>query len=564
MLNNIIHSKITLIIILSLIFSLSFTFAVLAAEIEPGDNYVLRADDITFLQAEGLVLFEGNASFKSSDFVVESNKITVDTNTKTIKALDQVVIHSDKDDLYGDSLTYNYESEKGELYGAAGSIGELNFSGKTLKILAVSPVEAEMEAAEFTPCIRKEPHYHFKAKEIKINDDNSLDIFGITPYIAKIPVFYLPYYSVEYDPDNGEESPLKNAFPFPKLGYDSDRGLTAEFKYPYQLNDKTSGEIFYLTEGREYDRYEVRRITNFYQLTDNFTIKNRYDYLYNYDLDDEELDDYEEEFFSSLKYDRGQYAIEAGVGRDLRAEDNENRYLLTGRYRFLNGLNTSFRQEYDFDWERVKERYLMNYNQHSINWNLKYIAGESYNYYPYLTLDFPSVLGVKTTVGTGRVENGGVELNKERVNLRYNFAYPLAEGMSYHLGYNYRLDHYRSDYDYNYHYTSLNTGFRYKTRLNQKMKLDSSLFFEKNYPWGKSPLPDDREDQDRLIKPGLSLNFDRDLEQSSFKISSNAIYDLDLEDWDEINLRFTQNEDCYSFYLNYEFVDEAFSFGFEI
>ena len=285
---------------------------------------------------------------------------------------------------------------------------------------------------------------------------------------------------------------------------------------------------------------------------------------YNYDLDDEELDDYEEEFFSSLKYARDQYALEVGVGRDLRAEDNEDRYLLTGRYRFLNGLNTSFRQEYDFDWERVKEKYLMTYNQNSINWNLKYIDGESYNYYPYLTLNFPSVLGVRTTLGTGRVENGGVELNKERVNLRYNFAYPLAKGISYHLSYNYRLDHYRSSYDYNYHYTSLNTGFRYNTRLNQKMKLNSSLFFEKNYPWGQSPLTDDREDEDRLIKPALSLNIDRDLEQSSFKISSNAIYDLDLEDWDEVNLRFTQNEDCYSFYLNYEFIDETFSFGFEI
>jgi len=562
-LNNIIQGKVTLIIILSLIFSISFTAAVSAAEVEPGDNYVLRADDITFLQAEGLVLFEGNASFKSSDFIVESNKITVDTNTKTIKALDGVVIHSDKDDLYGDSLTYNYESEEGELYGAEGSIGKLNFSGKTLKILSVSPVEGEIESATFTPCIREEPHYHYKAKEVKINDDNTMDIFHIVPYIWKIPVFYLPYYSVTYDP-NDEEDPLKSTYPMPKLGYDSDRGITAELNYPYQINDKNSGEIYYLTEGREYDRYEVRRITNYYQLTDYLTIKNRYDYLYNYDLDDEELDDYEEEFFSSLKYARDQYALEAGIGRDLRAEDNENRYLLTGRYRFLNGLNTSFRQEYDFDWERVKERYLMTYNQNSINWNLKYIDGESYNYYPYLTLNFPSVLGVRTTLGTGRVENGGIELNKERVNLRYNFAYPLAKGISYHLGYNYRLDHYRSSYDYNYHYTSLNTGFRYNTRLNQKMKLNSSLFFEKNYPWGQSPLTDDREDEERYIKPGLSLNVDRDLEQSSFKISSNAIYDLDLEDWDEVNLRFIQNEDCYSFYLNYEFIDETFSFGFEI
>ncbi len=563
MLNNINQSRAILIIILSLIFSISFSSALLAAEAESGDNYVLRADEITFLQAEGLVLFEGNASFEASDFVVESNKITVDTKTKIIKASDNVIIHSEKDDLYGDSLTYNYESEKGELYGAEGSIGEINFSGKILKILSVSPVAAEIESAEFTPCIREEPHYHFKAKEIKINNDNSLDIFEIVPYIANIPVFYLPYYSVEYDPTD-EGKPLKGALPIPKLGYDGDRGLTAEFNYPYQISDKNSGEIFYLTEGREYDRYEERRITNFYQLTDYLTIKNRYDYLYNYDLEDEELDDFEEEFFSSLMYDRGQYAIEAGVGRDLRAEDNENRYLLTGYYNFTNGLNTSFRQEYDFDWERVKERYLMSYNQHSINWNLKYIAGESYNYYPYLSLQFPELLGVRTTLGSGRVENGGIELNKERVNLAYDLKQPLGKKLSYHLGYNYRLDHYRSSYDYNYHYTRLNTGFSYNTSLNQKMQLNSSLFFEKNYPWGKSPLPDDREDQDRLIKPSMSLNVDRDLEQSSFKISSNAVYDLDLDDWEEINLRFAQNEDCYSFYLNYEFIDETISFGFEI
>lgn len=563
MLNNLYKNKFSLIIFFCLIISFSFSAAVLGADSEPGDNYILTADDITFLEAEGLVIFEGNASFKSSDFVVESNRITVDTNTKTVKSEEDVVIHSDKNDLYGDSLTYNYESEEGELYGAEGSLGELNFSGKILKILSVSPIEGEIESATFTPCIREEPHYHYKAKEVKINDDNSMDIFHIVPYVWKIPVFYLPYYSVTYDP-NDEENPLRSTYPMPKLGYDSDRGVTAEFNYPYQISERNSGEIFYLTEGREYDRYEVRRFTNNYKLTDALTFKNRYDYLYNYDLDDEELDDHDEEFFSSLEYNKGKYALEAGIGRDLMAEDNKNRYLFTGRYRFNNGLNTSFRQEYNFDWERVKERYVMTYNQHPIKWNLKYIDGESYNYYPYLTLNLPSVMGISTTVGTGRVENGGVELNKERVNFRYNFGYSLGAGLSYHLGYNYRLDHYRSSYDYNYHYTTLNTGFRYNKRLNQKIRLNSSLFFQKNYPWGKSPLPDDREDQDRLIKPALSLNVDRDLEQSSFNIASNAIYDLDLEDWDEINLKFTQNEDCYSFYINYEFIDETFSFGFEI
>jgi len=562
-LNNILKNKLILIFFFCLIYALAFSTAVSAAE-KPGDNYILTADQITFMEAAGIVIFEGNASFKSSDFVVESNKMTVDTNTKTVKSSEKVVIHSDKNDIYGDSLTYNYESEEGKLYGAEGSLGELNFSGKTLKILSVTPIKAEIESAAFTPCIREDPHYHYKAKEVKINEDGTLDIFHIVPYLWKIPVFYLPYYSATYDPNDGEKT-LESTYPMPKFGYDSDRGITAELNYPYQLSQRSSGEIYYLTEGRDYDRYELRRFTNNYKLTDRLTLKNRYDYLYNYDLDDEELDDHEEEFFSSLEYNAGKYALEAGIGQDLMAEDEDNeRYLFAGHYYFDNGLNTSFRQEYNFDWKRVKERYIMSYNQHSINWNLKYIDGESYNYYPYLTLNLPPLMGVRTTLGTGRVENGGVELNKERVNLRYNFAYPLGAGLSYHLGYSYRLDHYRSSYDYNYYYTTLNTGFRYNKRLNQKVGLNSSLFFEKNYPWGKSPLPDDREDQDRLIKPALSLNIDRDLKQSSYSISVNADYDLDLEDWDEINLRLTQKEDCYNLYLNYEFIDQSISFGFEI
>ena len=556
-------TKLSLIIFLTIIISVFCSFALAAEETSTG-KYVLTADDITFMEAQGIVLFEGNATFKADDFEIEADKMTVDTNTKTVKADQNLVIHSEKNDIYGESLNYNYENEKGELYGADGSLGELNFSGKVLNILSVSPLDAKIDSAEFTPCIREEPHYHYKAKEVQINDDNTMDIYHIVPYVWKIPVFYLPYYSATYNPDEGEEQ-IESTYPLPQVGYDTERGVTIEFNYPYQINEKNSGKISYLTEGREFDRYEKRTVSNKHKFTNNLTFKNRYDYLYNYDLDDEKLDDFEEEFFSSLEYNKGKYALEAGMGKDLMAEEsNKNRYLFSGRYRFDNGLNTNFRYEYNFDWKLLEEKYIMSYNQHSINWNLKYIDGESYNYYPYLTLSFPSLLGIKAKLGTGRVENGGVTLNKERVNLNYNFGYSIGGGLSYHLGYNYRLDHYRSGYDYNYHYTTLNTGFRYNKRLTQRLSLKSSLFYQKNHSWGKSPLPDDREGQDRLLKPNLTLKLDRKLPQSSFDISLNSSYDLDLEEWEEINLRLTQNEDCYNIFVNYEFVDETYNFGIEI
>ncbi|MFW5988311.1 MAG: LPS-assembly protein LptD [bacterium] len=560
---KLIKVEISLIIISSLILVFLLNTHLLAAEEAVGDDYILRADDIIFMEQDGLILFEGNASFKSNDFEIKSDKFTVDTNSKTIESREKVIIYSDKDDLSGEGIYYNYQSEEGELYGADGSLGELNFSGKNLRILAVSPVEAELESAEFTPCIREEPHYHYQAKEVKINADNTMDIYHIVPYVWKIPVFYLPYYSVTYDPDQGEEQ-LKSTYPLPQFGYDTDRGVTLEYNYPYKINEKNSGEIYYLTEGREDDRYELRRITNNHQLTDNFTLKNRYDYLYNYDLDEEELDDYEEEFFSSIEYKRAKYGLEAGIGRNLLADDNQNRYLFTGFYDFDNGLNTNFRQEYSFDWEAVKEKYIINYNQQAINWNLKYIEGESYNYYPYLTLEFPSLFGLKSSLGTGRVKNKGITLNKDRINLDYSFSNFVDDNFSYHLDLNYRLDHYRSSYGYNYHYTSLNTGFKHNTDLNKKITLDTSLFYQQNYSSGESPLPDDRKENERLIKSSLDLNIKRKLKQSSYSIRTDLVYDLDQKDWDKINLGLSQDEDCYSFFVNYEFVEDKINFGIEI
>lgn len=550
-------------IILSLIIIFVFSAGIRAAEKDKLlDNYILKADDITFLKAEGMVIFEGEPTFEAENFTVEAERIVVDTNAKTVKAQNNVVIYSDKDNLYGSSLDYNYGTEKGKLYGADGSIGALNFSGKVLEILSVDPIKAEMNPGEFTSCIRENPHYHYKAKKVKINADNTMDLYHIFPYIGKIPVFYLPYYSVTYNP---EEDTVESTYPMPTVGYDSDRGVTVEFDYPYQINEKNSGRIYYLTEGTDYDRYERRIFTNKHQLTDNLSFKNKYDYLYNYDLDDEELDDEEKEFFSSLEYNRGKYALEAGLGKDLMAEEKENRYFYSARYRFDNGLSTRFRHEYNFDWKRVKESYIMAYNQYPIKWQLKYIDGEDYNYYPYLTLRFPKFFGISPRLGTGRVENGGVTLNKQRLNLNYRTSYPLFGGLSYHLSYNYRLDHYFSDYDFNYHFTTLSTGFRYRKNLTKKLRLNSSLFYVREHPWGKrSPLPDDRENDEKLLKPALSLNLNRELPESAVALESEAEYDLELEEWEEINLRLRQKEDCYSFYVGYEFIDEAITFGIEL
>ncbi|RAK09780.1 LPS-assembly protein [Halanaerobium saccharolyticum] len=575
------------------LFILLIGFFLFAVSVSVGAaDYTVQGEEITFMQQSGIVIFEGSPVFKTADFTLRADKFELDTESKELKAFDNVVLESEQDDLRGESLDYNYETEEGTLYGAEGRVGEMFFSGARLDILSTSPVEGTMQSAVITPCIRKEPHYHLEAKEVRINPDNTITFHHIVPHIANIPVFYLPYYSVTYDPEaeNGEK--LRDAFPVPQFGYD-DRGMTVEFSYPYQIGSKNSGKIYYWKAGSGEERDETREFVNNHQITADLSFKNRYYYLYDYDFEDEELDDEEEEFSTSLLYTPGNLSLETGLLRDLLPEEAVDRYFVDADYRFENGLNTGVRKEYDpeikdivktvytagytFDTgvraslrreynreELIKEKYNLSHSQTAVNWNLKYVEGEDYNYYPYLDLSFPAVYSFKASVGTGRVENGGVELNKHRFNLNYNNSWQLPAGFSYHLSHNYRLDHYRSGYDQNYHFSVLNTGFRYRKNLNDKLLLQSGLFYKKDTIRGRSPLPDDREEEERLLNPSLSLDIEGDYPDSVWAIEGDGSYDLEKEEWDEINLRLRKKEDCFDFFIGYEFIDQSINFGLSI
>ncbi len=571
---------------------LVFLFPVQAAA--QAEDYLLRADQITFSQETGIVIFTGNAYFETADFVVKAERIELDSKNKILKASQNILLESEKDDLRGESLEYDYGADKGTLYAADGSLGELYFSGSKLDIFSTSPLAGNFAEAEFTPCRRDDPHYHFKAKEIKINPDNTLSIYHIVPYIGDIPVFYLPYYSVTYDPEaeNGEGG-FTDTFPVPQFGYDTERGMTVEFSYPYQIGEQNSGEIYYWKAGSDLERDEERIFTNQHQLTDNLTFKNRYYYLYDYDFEEEELEDEEEDFSSSLEYRQSNYRVEAGYLADLMPEANENKLFVDADYRFASGLNTGLRKEYNLESEEVdktvytadykfktgvnaslrreydskdliKEKYVLSHNQTAVNWRLIYQDGEDYNYYPYLDLSFPAFYSFKAAVGTGRVENGGVELNKDRLNLNYNQSWQLPAGFSYHLSHSYRLDHYRNSYNQNYHYFVLNTGLRYQRKINKRTSLKTALFYKRDRTEGSSPLVDDREDEERLLKPSLSIDIRGAYPDSAWGIETDAEYDLEAEDWEEINLRLRKKEDCFDLFIGYEFVDQSINFGLSI
>ena len=88
-------------------------------------GYVLRGDEITFREQENIIVFAGDASFSSDDFMITADRFEVDTAAKTVKGEGSVLLSSDSNELSGEGLEYNYETDQGTLYGAETVIGEL-------------------------------------------------------------------------------------------------------------------------------------------------------------------------------------------------------------------------------------------------------------------------------------------------------------------------------------------------------------------------------------------------------------------------------------------------------
>ncbi len=522
-------------------------------------EYIVKGDEISFSEARNIIKFTGNASFNSAELIIEADQFIVNTEAETIKGQGNILLSSPTNKIFGDSLEYDYKNERGTLYGAKTEIGELKISGKSLSILSVSPVEAAVTQAEFTPCDREDPHYHFKVKEIKIDADKKVSIYTIIPYIGSIPIFYLPYYSVNYDAKNGDDS-LLNTIPVPVIGYAGSAGATVEFSYPYRINDKNRGKFYYWKSGDEEKNIDYEHS---YKLSDQLDFKVKYNYLYQYDKEAGQIDDEEEKASLAFDYRSERLDFETGIYRDLLENDNENIYFIDTGYRFKSGINVRLSQEYNQE-EKTAEKYFLSGNSWPINWNLKYVDGESYNYYPYLSLSYLAWDGFSPYTAFGRVENAGVELNKYRFGYNLSWDLKINSVFSYYIKHNYRIDYYKSSYDLDYHYSRLNTGFSFKNELTEKMIINSKLYYLDKSTGNYSPLPDDREDEEQLIRAALSLELKGDLPQSAWSLDSDGEYNLRTEEWDEITLRIRKKEDCFNAFVGYEFIDQSIVFGLEL
>ncbi len=537
--------------LLFLLLIFSFVFTVDAALPE----YSLQGDELHYENEKSIVHGIGNVVFESTDLTVKSAEINVFYDQHLVRATgDQVVLLTDNQKIIGSSLVYNYQARTGTLYGAESLVDSMNFSGSKINIVADAEHQFEIEKAIMTPCRREDPHYYYQAGEVLIYPGDKVVAKDVTFRVKGIPIFYLPRQVMHYT----EEGKLDSASPLVNVGYDNQSGFFVEFNHDYRLAAST-GKLYYKSTST--DDEEIL-LNNIYQLNSRWNIKN--EYHYNYTVDESEDDEIEEikEYLLTVNYKHPLFSSYTSVGYDFLAEQRREKIGFNSSS-FLD-TNVSLYHDY-LDEELDHEKYVFSRKFGPVGANLRYQTGYDYEYLPYLSLSFPTLYGVRTSLGTGKVKNGGVKTDKIKADLYWNNSFQLTEKWDFYLNEHLTAHYYDLPaYKKPYLTGQVRLGSSYNFALPAAMNLKTGFNWWTDIVENSSPLVDDRLEEETVFNPYLELKLPGEFKDAYTKLNFSGNYDLKTEDWDEINARITKVEDCFNFFVGYEFQEQKMTFGIEL
>lgn len=156
----------------------------------PDEPFDLRADSLEF--TNDTLIASGSVTGRFENVTVRADRVSGNTETGDLNMEGDIFFQRGDIEWRGAELDYNYKTQTGD-FGPS----TLNFDPILMsvdEVQRVSTNEFQLKGAEFTTCPKDHKHFHVKAKEAVLVDDQYLKAKGVTVYLGKVPVLYVPYW----------------------------------------------------------------------------------------------------------------------------------------------------------------------------------------------------------------------------------------------------------------------------------------------------------------------------------------------------------------------------------
>ncbi len=192
------------------------------------------------------VRLEGEAQANYTASVLEADSITYRAGVQFISARGNIKLASQgMKEVTSDSILYYDVSQfKGTILDARTAFAE---RGAEWYVRGTATPRGEttvfVEAGSFTSCEYDEPHYFFKAGQIKVVSENVIVAWPVTLYIQNVPVIWLPFFAQDIRPGR------RSGFLPPRFGFNDILGGSdfnrqiSDFGYYFALNPFMDAQV---------------------------------------------------------------------------------------------------------------------------------------------------------------------------------------------------------------------------------------------------------------------------------------------------------------------------------
>ncbi len=156
----------------------------------PDEPFDLRAPRIEF--TNDTLIASGGVTGRFENVTVRADRVSGNRKTGDLRMEGDIFFKRGDIEWRGTELDYNYIEQTGD-FGPS----TLNFEPVLMsvdQVQRVSTNEYLLKGAEFTTCEKEHPHFHVRAEEAHLEDEEYLKAKGVVVYLGRVPVLYVPYW----------------------------------------------------------------------------------------------------------------------------------------------------------------------------------------------------------------------------------------------------------------------------------------------------------------------------------------------------------------------------------
>lgn len=206
-----------------------------ASEVElpkeiPDEPFDIQAARLEYI--DDTLVASGGVTGRFENVTISADELRGNPDTGELHAEGNILFERGNVLWQGSELDYNYLTQEG-IFGPSSLYFEPTFMTVD-HVERVSTNEYLLRGATFTTCPKDHPHVSARAKEAELVDQKYLKAKGVTFYVGKVPVLYLPYW---------RHTLKESVFSF-KLGFGSEWGAFALTKATLPVTE----QVDYITD----------------------------------------------------------------------------------------------------------------------------------------------------------------------------------------------------------------------------------------------------------------------------------------------------------------------------